>query len=355
MKRPAVFFDRDNTLIVSDGYLGDPEGVILIDGAADAVARARQLGYATVVFTNQSGVARGMFTEEKVHAVNARLDEMLQDQNTHAVIDRHEYCPFHPEGSIEAYRKDSDLRKPKPGMILQAAERLALDLSRSWVIGDAPRDIEAGHAAGCRTILFTDSKLVRSPAAMARSPVEPDYVADSLHAALAIIEMQTRSEIPAILDSTPETPTAAAVAPIANTPTDAAPLAAAEAAIAESPEVTTEEPMILAASPAAPIATSPSLGAPVNSVSAGPNDAAALMERIESVAKQILGEVRRGHEQQHLDFSISKLMAGIVQVIALAALFVGWMRGSPDIVVVLLLALFLQTLTIALLIMGRQH
>src|ERR1700722_16290473 len=116
MKRPAVFFDRDNTLIVSDGYLGDPNGVVLIDGAADAVARARQLGYATVVFTNQSGVARGLFSEDKVHAVNARLDELLQDLNTHAVIDRHEYCPFHPDGSIEAYRKDSELRKPKPGM-----------------------------------------------------------------------------------------------------------------------------------------------------------------------------------------------------------------------------------------------
>ena len=80
MKRPAVFFDRDNTLIVSDGYLGDPEKVVLMDGAADAVARARQLGFATVIVSNQSGVARGMFEEDAVHAVNERIDEMLSDR-----------------------------------------------------------------------------------------------------------------------------------------------------------------------------------------------------------------------------------------------------------------------------------
>src|SRR5262245_54226960 len=82
MKRPAVFFDRDNTLIVSDGYLGDPSQVRLVKGAADAVARARAMGFVTVVFSNQSGVARGMFGEEDVRAVNARLDELLRA--THA-------------------------------------------------------------------------------------------------------------------------------------------------------------------------------------------------------------------------------------------------------------------------------
>ena len=153
MKRPAVFFDRDNTLIISDGYLGDPTKVVPVDGAADALARVRGLGFATVVFSNQSGVARGMFGEDMVHAVNARMDEMLLDANPAAVVDRHEFCPFHPEAIVEAYRQDSPLRKPRPGMIVQAAEKLALDLSRSWAIGDAPSDVEAGHAAGCRTIL----------------------------------------------------------------------------------------------------------------------------------------------------------------------------------------------------------
>src|SRR5205809_69885 len=131
MKRPAVFFDRDNTLIVSDGYLGDPAKVALIRGAADAVARARALGYAVVVFSNQSGVARGMFSEEDVQAVNARTDELLAAENSAAIVDRHEFCPFHPEGTIDVYARESDRRKPKPGMILAAAEKLAIDLARS--------------------------------------------------------------------------------------------------------------------------------------------------------------------------------------------------------------------------------
>src|SRR4051794_26764031 len=108
MKRPAVFFDRDNTLIASAGYLGDPAQVRLIDGAAAAIARARGLGYATVIVSNQSGVARGMFTEEAVRAVNEKLDTLLRTENPHAVIDRHEYCPFHPEAAVEAYKKDCD-------------------------------------------------------------------------------------------------------------------------------------------------------------------------------------------------------------------------------------------------------
>src|SRR3982750_1242104 len=112
MKRPAIFFDRDNTLIVNDGYLGDPEKVVLMNGAADAVARARSLGFATVVVSNQSGVGRGMFSEEDVHLGNRKMDQLLLEGNSAAVIDRHEFCPYLPDASIEKYRQDSDLRKP---------------------------------------------------------------------------------------------------------------------------------------------------------------------------------------------------------------------------------------------------
>ncbi len=175
MKRPAVFFDRDNTLIVNDGYLGDPDGVVLVEGAAELVARVRQLGYAAVTFSNQSGVARGMFTEQDVHRVNSRLDEMLLDHDARAIIDRHEFCPHHPEAMVPRYRQVSEFRKPSPGMIYQAARQLGLDLGRSWVVGDAPRDIEAGRAAGCRTILFTHPTLASSTAASEPSPVEARF------------------------------------------------------------------------------------------------------------------------------------------------------------------------------------
>jgi D-glycero-D-manno-heptose 1,7-bisphosphate phosphatase len=307
MKRPAIFFDRDNTLIVSDGYLGDPTGVRLIPGAADAIARARQLGYATVVVSNQSGVARGMFTETAVRNVNARLDDLLKKQNQAAVIDRHEFCPYHPDGLVERYRIDSDLRKPKPGMIIQAAEALALDLSRSWVIGDAPRDIEAGHAAGCRTILFSDPSLPRSPAAAEKSPVEPEHTCSTLAQALDYIQQHpppTSEEKPAGTDPIPM------------------PSSAAEPATPPSEGRTDPSPLA----------------------------------RIEAQLERIAQELRRSGDTKQ-DFSVSKLLAGIVQVVVLAVLFVAYLnRGEPTALLnVLVLGLLLQTLTIALLIMSRQR
>lgn len=192
MPRPAIFFDRDNTLIVSSGYLGDPRQVALISGAAEAIARLRRLGYAIVVCSNQSGVARGYFNEDAVRAVNQRMEQLLVESNPAALIDRQDFCPFHPEAKIEAYRQDSPLRKPKPGMLLQAAKALDLDLPRSWMIGDTGRDIDAGHAAGCRTILIRDPTLPsRSPDAEERTVSQPDYVATTLQDAVDYIEQHT--------------------------------------------------------------------------------------------------------------------------------------------------------------------
>lgn len=195
MNRPAIFFDRDNTLIANDGYLGDPGGVVLINGAARAIARARAMGFAVVTISNQSGVARGLFTEEAIHRVNNRMDELLLDQHPNARIDRHEFCPHHPEAVVERYKRDSNLRKPKPGMILQAANRLNLDLEQSWVIGDAPRDIEAGKAAGCRTILFLEPDLKPSAASEEEPTVAYDFLATSLQEAIDIIEQNKMSYV----------------------------------------------------------------------------------------------------------------------------------------------------------------
>jgi D,D-heptose 1,7-bisphosphate phosphatase len=200
MKRPAVFFDRDNTLIVSDGYIGDPDRVVLVDGAAEAVARVREMGFAAVVFSNQSGVARGMFGEDAVYAVNHRMDELLHEDNPAATIDRHEFCPFHPQAPVEKYRQDSDLRKPKPGMIRQAARTLDLDLPRSWVVGDAPRDIEAGHVAGLRTILLKIPGLPPSVALSERLTVQPDYTAWSLKEAIDFIQRNRHKENQRVLE-----------------------------------------------------------------------------------------------------------------------------------------------------------
>src|SRR5687767_13313621 len=205
MKRPAVFFDRDNTLIVSDGYLGDPAQVMLVDGAADAVAKARQYGFKVFTISNQSGVARGLFTEDAVRAVNVRMDEMLQRANGSALIQAHEYCPHHPEATVESYRLDCEDRKPRAGMLKRLAQKYNLDLYRSWVVGDAPRDIEAGKAAGCRTILFSDPNLPASPSASEASSVTPDYTVSSLREAVNIIAKEafkpTTAPTPRITDA----------------------------------------------------------------------------------------------------------------------------------------------------------
>ncbi|MDB5356152.1 MAG: gmhB [Phycisphaerales bacterium] len=418
MKRPAVFFDRDNTLIATDGYLGDPSAVVLVPGAAEAVARVRALGYSAVIFSNQSGVARGMFTEEAVHAVNAKVDELLLDQNPAAVIDRHEFCPFHPEAAVERYRQESDLRKPKPGMIFQAAEKLALDLSRSWAIGDAPRDIEAGKAAGCRTILFKDPSLPPSSAANEPTVVEPDFVAASLKEAVDIIDRnrdsQASEEAAAaeLLDAPTESTTSQAnpAASVVSTTTTAT-------AVPESAPAKPAEPATVASSAAAPArkltfaervragtyqpATSALSGAaakparptaaaaetpasrvsveapaPRTSVEAPTARTAARAEpqpdapvpvrpteaytdtaRLEELAQQILDEIHRHREQPFTEFSVSKLMAGIIQVMVAPVLFYAYLhREAPgELQALLLFAIFLQVLTIALLIMGRQR
>jgi D-glycero-D-manno-heptose 1,7-bisphosphate phosphatase len=194
--KPAVFLDRDNTLIVSDGYLGDASKVVLVEGAAEAIARLRGLGFAIAVVSNQSGIARGMFNEAATQAVNARLDKLLREQDAGAIIDAHEYCPHHPEAPVEKYRVECDCRKPKPGMLLKASRELGLDLARSWMVGDAPRDIEAGKAAGCRTVLFVDPSLAASPAQGEQVRVQPDFRVSSLREAVDVIEkalVQARS------------------------------------------------------------------------------------------------------------------------------------------------------------------
>jgi len=379
MKRPAVFFDRDNTLIVSDGFLGDPSKVVLVEGAGDAVARVRSLGFAVVIFSNQSGVARGMFNEDDVHRVNARLDEMLQDQNPGAVIDRHEFCPFHPEGTVEPYAKESELRKPKPGMINQAAEKLALEVSRSWVIGDAPRDIEAGKAAGCRTIWYKDPRLPPSMAARELMLTVPDAVVSSLKEATDVIARDALiRQPPAAPEPEPgRTMKAAAPRPAAPPVPPEAPVqseASIEAEEAEAEQAASERSELPAAARRAAGPRSVATARPLMQVLAQKRAAAAQTQsetqqqpsqatntppvvpataRLEELAEQILQELQRRREAPEHEFSVSKLLAGIIQIVAIAVVFLAYFRGDQQ--SLLLVAVFLQTFTIALLIMGRQR
>ena len=383
MKRAAVFFDRDNTLIANDGYLGDPNGVVLVEGAADAIARAREMGYAVVVFSNQSGVARGMFAEEAVHAVNHRMDEMLLDENAHAVIDRHEFCPFHPEAAVERYREDSELRKPKPGMILQAERQLALDLERSWVIGDAARDMDAGKAAGCRTILVRNPGLPSSPAAMSIGTTTPDYEVSSLREAVEVIaQNHVAAPVEPALIPAEAAPAAAEAVAESNevnedvkpdvkqsetggpeTENDASTSVVTEAESAPEPQSESEpEPEVERRARRVPFAAriaaaaEPAQKDDENDNGGGASTASRGKSRQEILLGQILDELKRQHERPADDFSVSMLMAGVVQVIAFGCLFWAYIHRAEQYTpgFSILVGIFMQVFTIALLLWGRQ-
>lgn len=155
-QRPAVFLDRDGTLIHERGWVLSPADVELVEGAAEAVARLNAAGYAVVLVTNQSAVGRGMIDEERLAEIHAHIEAELAKHD--ARIDRIEHCPDHPTEGVGDYRRESRRRKPEPGMILDATEALGLDLDRSWTIGDAERDLVAGERAGVRGILVATGK-----------------------------------------------------------------------------------------------------------------------------------------------------------------------------------------------------
>jgi len=151
----AVFLDRDGTLIRNDGDLGDPERVALLPGVAEGMRHLLGGGYRLVVVTNQGGVARGAYDESAVDATHARLEQVLRSATgLPAVITDFLHCPFHPQGTVERYRREHPWRKPQPGMLLEAARRHALHLPACWMVGDQERDVAAGAAAGCRSVLL---------------------------------------------------------------------------------------------------------------------------------------------------------------------------------------------------------
>lgn len=155
---PAVFLDRDGVLIEDSGYPHLDEHLVLIPGAAEAVRRLNQAGYLAVVVTNQSGVARGMFTEERMHAFNRLVVRRLAAGGGR--IGAVYACPFHAEAQVEQYRHpDHPDRKPNPGMLLRAIAEHGIDPARSFMIGDQPSDMEAARRAGVAAFRFEGGDL----------------------------------------------------------------------------------------------------------------------------------------------------------------------------------------------------
>ncbi len=178
---PVVFLDRDNTLIENDGDLGNPAEVRLLPGVAEGLRRLKDAGYRLVVVTNQGGVARGRYGEHEVDAVHAQIAQLVDEQSGgHRLLDRFYYCPFHPDAVLPEYRREHPWRKPQPGMLLQAATDLSLDMDRGWMIGDQARDVLAGRAAGVRTILIGGDE--RSSDAS-----QPDFTASDFAQAVELL------------------------------------------------------------------------------------------------------------------------------------------------------------------------
>lgn len=184
MKRKAVFFDRDGTIIEDMDYLSDPNGVRLIKGAAYAIRILSEAGYFIVMVSNQSGVARGMFTIYEVQLVNERVEVELEKAGSR--LDAVYFCPHYDKGSVPAYSFSCACRKPRPGMGLRAAQEHELLLSESYMIGDKYSDVEFARNCGMKNGI-----LVRTGHGMEQTLLLSDYgmeAADIYAAAKMIIK-----------------------------------------------------------------------------------------------------------------------------------------------------------------------
>ena len=187
--KKAVFLDKDGTLVTDVPYNADPA---LVQWAPDAIAALQLLrvhGYALIVVSNQSGIARGYFDETQLQKLITGMHSVLHYNGLH--LDGFYYCPHHPEGAVKAYAIDCSCRKPLPGMLQQAARELDISLPSSWMVGDILNDVEAGNRAGCRTVLIDNGNETEWIMADYRTPA---YKAHNLADAAAYIISSTTAK-----------------------------------------------------------------------------------------------------------------------------------------------------------------
>lgn len=302
MANKAVFMDRDNTLIEDPGYLSDAGAVKLLPGVELAMKSMAQAGYKLVVVTNQSGIARGLLTAEQLEKIHAELRRQLAEHG--ARYDALYYCPYHPEGSVEEYAKDSDLRKPRPGMLRKAAKELDIDLAQSWMVGDSGRDIEAGQRAGCRTVRVR----VRpghhaTPGEEEAEDVQADFTVRNLVDAARVILRSPAAAPKTLGQGAPPRPRRAEAA----------------AVVASRPAV------------ASAIGASAKITPPAQAPPAGAGDEAGEPASDSDVRMEILRHVRQLARADDVEeFSFVKLAASIVQVLALLALLIVFVKMLGD-------------------------
>jgi D-glycero-D-manno-heptose 1,7-bisphosphate phosphatase len=188
MKNRAVFLDRDGTVNEEVGYLSDLKQLRLIPGADSAIKRLNEAGFKVILVTNQSGIARGYFSEAFVHETHALLEKMLLE--TGARLDGIYYCPHHPKAGHSPYTIECDCRKPGTGLIDRAVRDLDIDVELSYVVGDKWSDVELGQRAHAHAILVRSGYASDDPGNVRPAHIgDPDFIANSLiDAATWIIE-----------------------------------------------------------------------------------------------------------------------------------------------------------------------
>lgn len=179
MQKKAVFLDRDGVINEERGYVWLRKDLVLLPGVEDALKQIRKAGYLVIVITNQSGIAKGLYTEQDVRALHRSLNQDLISGV--AQIDAFYFCPHHPDGLIEEYSIPCYCRKPKNGLLLQAAKDWDIDLQQSYFIGDSERDIIAGKKSGCTTYG------VLTGHGFSQATEQPDYIADNISEAVRSI------------------------------------------------------------------------------------------------------------------------------------------------------------------------
>ena len=189
MGNRAVFLDRDGTINEEVGYVNHIERFFLLPGVGQAIRLLNRHGWKTVVVTNQSGVARGYFPESLIHQVHQKMKKLLESEEAH--LDGIYYCPHHPDIGVPPYRQKCRCRKPATGMIEEATNEFALDLSQSYMVGDRGVDIEFAHHIGAKAILvLTGYGKGEWEYSGAQWKVKPDHVAQDLLEAVQWILQQ---------------------------------------------------------------------------------------------------------------------------------------------------------------------
>jgi len=180
--RAAVFLDRDGVLIEDVHLLTDPPSICMFECTPPAIQALKDKGFRVIVVSNQTVVARGLATEEDVRRVHDRIQELLREANG-SQIDAFYFCPHHPNATLPDYRIDCNCRKPRPGMLMQAAHEHDIDLGHSYMVGDRITDIIAGMQAGCETILVQTGAHLQEPIETTEPldlSIRPDFVCQDL-------------------------------------------------------------------------------------------------------------------------------------------------------------------------------